>query len=117
MISVSRRSTPGGRTAEACIRRLVGLISTRPFSSQEEARQVFEGRFKGVAILDEESLLATCAYIDLNPVAAGIAQVPEASEHTSIKERVDHVKAQGPTDDLKEEFPHDPAILADWGVP
>ena len=32
-----------------------------------------------MAILDEESLLATCAYIDLNPVAAGIAEVPEAS--------------------------------------
>jgi REP element-mobilizing transposase RayT len=61
----------------------------------------FEGRFKSVAILDEESLLATCAYIDLNPVAAGIAAVPEASEHTSIKERVDHVKAQGRTADLK----------------
>ena len=61
----------------------------------------FEGRFKSVAILDEESLLATCAYIDLNPVAAGIAEVPEASAHTSIKERVDHVKAQGRTEDLK----------------
>ncbi len=61
----------------------------------------FEGRFKSVAILDEESLLATCAYIDLNPVAAGIADVPEASEHTSIKQRVEHVKAQGRTDDLK----------------
>ncbi len=54
-----------------------------------------------MAILDEESLLATCAYIDLNPVAAGIAEVPETSEHTSIKERVDHVKAQGRTEDLK----------------
>ena len=61
----------------------------------------FEGRFKSVAILDEESLLATCAYIDLNPVAAGIAKVPEASKHTSIKERVDHVKAEGRTEDLK----------------
>ena len=28
-------------------------------------------------------------------------QAPEASAHTSIKERVDHVKAQGRTDDLK----------------
>jgi hypothetical protein len=45
--------------------------------------------------------LAVCAYIDLNPVAAGIAEVPEASEHTSIKERVEHVKAQGRTEDLK----------------
>jgi len=58
-------------------------------------------RFKSVAILDEESLLATCAYIDLNPVAAGIAEVPETSEHTSIKERVGHVQAQGRTEDLK----------------
>jgi hypothetical protein len=48
-----------------------------------------------------ESLLATCAYIDLNPVAAGIAAVPEASEHTSVKQRVDHVKVQGRTADLK----------------
>ena len=45
--------------------------------------------------------LATCVYIDLNPVAAGIAEVPEASAHTSIKERVDHVEAQGRTEDLK----------------
>jgi hypothetical protein len=53
-----------------------------------------------VAILDEEALLATCTYIDLNPVAAGIAAVPEASAHTSIKERVEHVQAQGRTEDL-----------------
>ena len=48
-----------------------------------------------MAVLDEGALLATCTYIDLNPLAAGIAAVPEASEHTSIKERVDHVAAQG----------------------
>ncbi len=50
-----------------------------------------------MAILDEEALLATCAYIDLNPITAGISEVPEASAHTSIKERVDHVEAQGRT--------------------
>ena len=54
-----------------------------------------------MAILDDESLLATCAYIDLNPVAAGIAVVPEASPHTSIKQRVEHVQEQGRADDLK----------------
>jgi hypothetical protein len=64
-------------------------------------RPFFEGRFKSVAILDEESLLAISAYIDLNPVAAGIAEVPEASEHTSIKERVEHVKDLERTEDLK----------------
>jgi hypothetical protein len=34
-------------------------------------------------------------------VAAGIAKVPETSKHTSVKERVNHVKAQGRTKDLK----------------
>ena len=53
-----------------------------------------------MAILDEEALLTVCAYIDLNPVAAGIAEFPETSGHTSIKQRVDHVQAQGRTDDL-----------------
>jgi hypothetical protein len=62
----------------------------------------FESRFKSVAILDDESLLATCTYIDLNPVAAGIAVVPEASPHTSITTRTDHVKAQGRASDLKQ---------------
>jgi hypothetical protein len=56
---------------------------------------------QSVAILDEESLLATCAYIDLNPVAAGIAEVSEASAHTSIKQRVEHVKEQGRAEDLQ----------------
>jgi hypothetical protein len=52
---------------------------------EEHARGAFfEGRFKSVAILDEESLLATCAYIDLNAVAAGLATVPEKSEHTNV---------------------------------
>ena len=70
-------------------------------SPGQGARRFFEGRFKSVAILDDESLLATCTYIDLNPVAAGIVEVPEASPHTSITTRVEHVKAQGRTDDLK----------------
>jgi hypothetical protein len=74
----------------------------RPANRQDRARGAFfEERFKSVAILDEESLLATCAYIDLNPVAAGIAKVPETSPHTSIKERVESVKAQDRTGDLK----------------
>lgn len=61
----------------------------------------FEGRFKSIAVLDEEALLAVCAYIDLNPVAAGIAATPETSEHTSVKARVDHVQQQGRAADLR----------------
>ena len=69
---------------------------------QDKARGAFfEGRFKSIAILDEEALLATSVYIDLNPVAAGSPEVPEASALTSIKARVDHVQEQGRTEDLK----------------
>ena len=75
--------------------------SVAPRQGQDNARGAFfEERFKSVAILDDESLLAVCAYIDLNPVAAGIAEVPEASPYTSITTRVDHVKEQGRTSDV-----------------
>jgi hypothetical protein len=39
--------------------------------------------------------------IDLNPVATGIVELPEASPHTSIKERIEAVKAQNRTNDLQ----------------
>ena len=61
----------------------------------------FEGRFKSIAILDEEALLSVAAYIDLNPVAAGIAKTPEESEHTSVRRRVESVRSKGRLDDLK----------------
>jgi hypothetical protein len=70
-------------------------------STGRNAGRVFRRTIQELAILDEEPLQATCAYIDLNPVAAGIVDVPEASPHTSITERVEHVKAQGRTGDLK----------------
>ncbi len=75
---------------------------SRLANRQDKVRGAFfEQRYKSVAVLDEESLLATCAYIDLNPVAAGIVEVPEESPHTSVTTRVEHVKAQGRTSDLK----------------
>ena len=66
----------------------------------------WEGRFKSIAILDDASLLATSAYIDLSPVAAGIAATPEESPHTSLKSRVDHCTALGKLDKLRAGSPY-----------
>ena len=75
---------------------------SRLANRQDKVRGAFfEARFKSVAILDDEALLAIAAYIDLNPVAAGIAEVPETSEHTSIKVRSEHVDGQGKTAQLE----------------
>ena len=48
-----------------------------------------------------EALLSACVYIDLNPVAAGIAPAPEESLHTSVKARVENVKQKGREADLQ----------------
>lgn len=61
----------------------------------------WDARYKSIAILDREALLATCAYIDLNVVAAGLASVPEQSEHTSIRQRVAHILENGGAEKLK----------------
>jgi REP element-mobilizing transposase RayT len=74
----------------------------RMANRQDGARGAFfESRFKSVAILDDEALLATCVYIDLNPVAAKIAATPEISDHTSIKQRLEHAEAEGKTAQLE----------------
>jgi REP element-mobilizing transposase RayT len=62
----------------------------------------WESRYKSIAILDEEALLAVCAYIDLNPLAAGLAATPESSLHTSVRQRVVHARKCGKLESLKE---------------
>lgn len=50
----------------------------------------WEGRFKSKALLSNAALLSCMAYVDLNPVRAGIADSTIDSDFTSIQERLFH---------------------------
>jgi len=47
----------------------------------------WEGRFKSQRLCDAGAVMACMAYVDLNPLRAGLAQTPESSEFTSVRER------------------------------
>jgi hypothetical protein len=53
----------------------------------------WEGRFKCQRLLDDRALIAAMAYVDLNPVRAGMTDRLETSMHTSAFERLKQVTA------------------------
>ena len=61
----------------------------------------WEGRFKSQALLDEAAVLSCMAYVDLNPVRAGLTDQLEASNFTSIQERIEQWQQQRPQTWLK----------------
>jgi hypothetical protein len=61
-----------------------------------------ESRYKSQALLDDAALLTLMAYVDLNPIRAGMCETPETSDHTAIQQRIRAVCRPGdyaPTSD------------------
>ena len=66
--------------------------------------------------MDEQALLAAMAYVDLNPVRAGMAETPETSGYTSIQERLGCAPATEPMQQAPL-MPFDATGRTSWAVP
>ena len=86
-----RRSRLGGLSW--CMKLMKERIARRANVDDGCTGHFWEGRFTSVALLDQAAAIACMAYVDLNPVRAAMADRPETSERTSVRERIEHRQA------------------------
>lgn len=63
-------------------------VARRANREDEATGRFWQGRFRAVKLCDEAAVLACAAYVDLNPIRAGIAATLEGSDHTSVQCRI-----------------------------
>lgn len=64
-------------------------VARRANAEDDCTGHFWEARFHSQALMSEKALFTAMAYVDLNPVRAGMAKTPKDAEYTSLKARVD----------------------------
>jgi hypothetical protein len=68
--------------------RLNEFIARAANTEDKVKGRFWESRFKCQVLLDDISIITAMAYVDLNPIRAGLAAMPEDSDFTSIQLRI-----------------------------
>ena len=68
-----------------CLNELIARLAN---AEENCTGRFWEGRFRSQALLDEAAVVSCMAYVDLNPVRAGLCETLEDSEFTSIQHRL-----------------------------
>jgi len=85
--------------------RLLNEYIARLANAEDKCKGHFwDSRFKCKALLDEGAVLACMAYVDLNPIRAGIAKSPETSDFTALQERLCAYKNEQAKPQLAEKY-------------
>ncbi len=69
------------------MRLLCQRIALRANREEDIPGKFWQNRYRAVRLIDDEAILACAAYVDLNPIRAGIAQTIEDSQFTSARLR------------------------------
>jgi hypothetical protein len=77
-------------------------IAQRANLEDNSPGRFWESRFRGVRLLDEQSILACAVYVDLNLIRAEIAKTIELSDFTSAQRRMESLKAKASDSELED---------------
>ena len=70
------------------MRLLCQRIAQRANREEEIPGKFWQNRYRAVRLIDDEAILACAAYVDLNPIRAGMGQTIEDSQFTSARLRL-----------------------------